>query len=153
MRFESQTGKLTLTETTMKRSYRLLALGLALCLGLAAAVQARAEDKPANVAGTWNLTLSSQRGTFNSTLALKQDGSKVTGTITGRMGETPIDKGAVAGDTLTFEVTRETPNGTFTMSYKATVNGDSMKGTGGNDRFSFEFTGKRGGDSSDSKQQ
>lgn len=137
----------------MKRGNRLLALGLVLGLGLITAVSAMAEDKPADVAGTWNLTITSQRGTFESTLVLKQDGGKVTGTITGRMGETPIDKGAVAGDTLTFEVTRDTPNGTFTISYKATVSGDSMKGTGGNDRFNFEFTGKRGAAGSDSKPQ
>ena len=47
------------------------------------------------------------------------------------------------GDTLTFSVTRETPRGTFTMDYKATVTGDSMKGTAGNDRFTMDFTGKR----------
>ncbi len=136
----------------MKRSNRLFALALALGVGLLISGAAMAQDAPANVAGTWNMTISTPRGTFNNTLTLKQDGSKVTGSISGRMGETDISKGEVSGDKLTFEVTRDTPNGTFTMDYKATVNGDDMKGTGGNDRFNFDFTAKRGAAKSDDSQ-
>ena len=126
----------------MKRRNQIFALALALGLGLFIGSVAMAQGGAANVAGTWTLTMTGQRGTFEQTLKLEEKGDTVTGTITGRMGETPV-KGSVKGDALTFSVTRETPRGTFTMDYKATVTGDSMKGTAGNDRFSLDFTGKR----------
>jgi hypothetical protein len=126
----------------MKRSNQLFVLALVLGLGLFTGSAAMAQGAEANVAGTWNLTMSGQRGTFEQTLKLEQNGGTVTGTISGRSGDTPV-KGSVKGDTLTFAVTRDTPRGTFTMDYKATVTGDSMKGTAGNERFSLDFTGKR----------
>ena len=125
----------------MKRANQLFVLTLALGLGLLAGSVAMAQGA-ANVAGTWNLTMNGRRGTFEQTLKLEQKGDAVTGTISGRRGDTPIE-GSVKGDTLAFTVTRDTPRGTFTMDYKATVTGDSMKGTAGNDRFSLDFTGKR----------
>jgi hypothetical protein len=126
----------------MKRGNQLFALALALGLGLFIGSVAMAQGTAATVAGTWNLTLNSPRGTFDQTLKLEQKGDTLTGTISGRRGDSPV-KGSVKGDTLTFSVTRETPNGTFTMDYKATVTGDSMKGTAGNERFTMDFTGKR----------
>ncbi|MGA8186118.1 MAG: hypothetical protein WB819_21005 [Terriglobia bacterium] len=126
----------------MKRGNHLFALAMVLGLGLFIGSVAMAQDAAATVAGTWNLTMSGQRGTFEQTLKLEQKGDTVTGTISGRRGDSPV-KGSVKGDTLTFSVTRDTPRGTFTMDYKATVTGDSMKGTAGNDRFSLDFTGKR----------
>lgn len=116
--------------------------GLALMLGLALFAVQPALAKGANVAGTWALTMNGQRGTFHQTLKLEQHGSSVEGTLSSRMGDTPI-KGTVKGDALAFTVTRNTPRGTFTMNYKATVTGDSMKGTAGNGRFSLDFTGVR----------
>ena len=107
---------------------------------------AMAKGGAVNVAGTWTLTMTGQRGTFEQTLKLEQDGNKVTGTITGRSGNIPLE-GSVKANELTFSVTRDTPRGTFTMDYKATVSGDTMKGTAGNDRFSLDFTGKRTGSS------
>jgi hypothetical protein len=129
-------------EASMKRHSQLFALALALGLGLITCSAAMAQGEAANVAGTWTLTMNSRRGTFEQTLKLEQKGDSVTGTLSGRRGDTPI-KGSVKGDTLTFSVTRDTPRGTFTMDYKATASGDSMKGTAGNERFSMDFTGKR----------
>jgi hypothetical protein len=127
----------------MKRGNRLFALAMVLGLALFTASVTMAQEA-ANVAGTWDLTMTSQRGTFDQTLKLEQQGDAVTGTISGRRGDSPV-KGSVKGDALTFSVTRETPRGTFTMDYKATVTGDSMKGTASNERFSMGFTGKRAG--------
>ncbi|HET9177052.1 MAG TPA: hypothetical protein VFQ24_01705 [Terriglobia bacterium] len=126
----------------MKQSNQLFVLGLALGLALFTGSVAMAQGGSASVAGAWTLTMTGQRGTSEQTLKLEQNGNTVTGTITGRRGDSPV-KGSVTGNELTFSVTRETPRGTFTMNYKATVDGDSMKGTAGNDRFSLDFTGKR----------
>ena len=39
-----------------------------------------------------------------------------------------ITDGKIAGDMLTFTVTRETPNGKFTTKYNGKVEGDTIKG-------------------------
>jgi len=78
-----------------------------------------------------------------ATLDLKVDGMNLTGTITQPMGgmrggggggggtppaptPTAISNGKVSGNTITFDVTRQTQNGDFTTKYEGTVNGDTM---------------------------
>src|SRR5579862_5668190 len=113
----------------------------------------------ANVAGTWEITMAPPAGGGGGgggqgggqgggggtppTITLKQDGAKVTGTMSGRMGDTPID-GSVSGNTLTFTVTRTGRDGNaMTLTYTATVTGDTMTGkmTGG--RGDRDFTAKK----------
>lgn len=68
--------------------------------------------------------------TVNVTLTLKQDGGKLTGTVSqpGRNGnmESPISEGTINGDAISFKVSRETPNGAFTTTYKGTAAGDTL---------------------------
>ena len=68
-----------------------------------------------------------------TTFDLKQDGGKLTGTMTGagRGGGAPqaieITDGKVDGDKVSFTVKREGPNGPMEMKYNGTVSGDEMK--------------------------
>ncbi|MGH9354377.1 MAG: hypothetical protein ACRD2G_19790 [Terriglobia bacterium] len=110
-----------------------------------------AQDQPANVAGSWALSATTQRGTFTEAMTIQQDGSTIKGTLKGRRGETPFT-GTVKGNAINFTASRDTPNGTFTLTYDGAVDGDSMKGTAKNDRFSFDWTAKRGGAASGSQQ-
>ena len=80
---------------------------------------------------------------MTQTLTIKQDGGTIKGTLTGPRGEAPFE-GTVAGNKISFTIKRETPNGTFTLEYSATVNGDSMEGTVHSERFDRKFTAKRG---------
>ena len=114
------------------------------------AVHATPQDN-ANVAGTWEITMAAMQGGGGGgggtpppqTLTLKQDGTKVTGTISGRGGDTPIE-GSVSGNTLTFTVTRQGRDGnTMTITYTATVSGDSLTGKMSGGRGEREFTGKK----------
>jgi hypothetical protein len=114
------------------------------------AVHATPQDN-ANVAGTWEITMAAMQGGGGGgggtpppqTLTLKQDGTKVTGTISGRGGDTPIE-GSVSGNTLTFTVTRQGRDGnTMTITYTATVSGDSLSGKMSGGRGEREFTGKK----------
>lgn len=127
----------------MKNKRSLLVFLLALGVGMLVCGAALAQDQPANVAGSWTVSATTQRGTFNQSLTIQQDGSAIKGTISGRRGDTPFS-GTVNGNAITFTVSRDTPRGTFTMTYKGMVNGDSMKGTAGNQRFNFDWTAKRG---------
>jgi len=102
--------------------------------GLAGA-PARADEK-ANATGTWKWSFTTQNGqTFETTLKLKQDGDKLTGTVTGRNNqETEIKEGKVKGDEVSFQVTRERNGQSFTTKYKGKLSGDSIKGKSESER-------------------
>ena len=81
------------------------------------------------VAGKWDMTTEGgQRGPQTATLTLVQDGGKLTGTMAGGRGDTPVT-GTIDGNKITLTVTRTTPNGDVTSTYMGTVDGDAMKGT------------------------
>jgi hypothetical protein len=83
----------------------------------------------ADVTGTWKAEVPGRGGNMaTNTFVLKQDGAKLTGTVdAGRGGPTEISEGKVEGDTVTFKVVRETPNGKFTSVFKGTVSGSEIK--------------------------
>ena len=62
-----------------------------------------------------------------TTLTLKQDGTKLTGTISGRGGDTPIGDGTVDGKTIKFTVTREFNNNKIVTNYAGTVTDSGLK--------------------------
>jgi hypothetical protein len=81
---------------------------------------------------------------MTQTLTVQQDGATIKGTIEGRRGPAPFE-GSVTGNKISFAVKRETPNGTFTMEYTGTVEGDAIKGNVHSERFDGEWTAKRTG--------
>lgn len=126
----------------MKRN--LLAFASVLALTLAFAFAVRAQDQPANVAGPWQMTHAGRNGTVTETLTFTQDGTKLTGTVHNDRGDSPVE-GTITGSAIDFTVKRTTPNGDFSIEYKGTVTGDSMKGSftmGDNTR---DWTATRGG--------
>jgi|SRR5579864_7039354 len=83
----------------------------------------------ADATGTWKWTVERNGNTIETTLKLKQDGDKLTGTITGRQGaESAIEDGKVAGDTVSFKVTREFNGNKIVFAYEGKLNGDTIKG-------------------------
>ena len=130
----------------MKRKTCFIVVALALGWLMVSAAMALAAEEAANVAGNWEMSIETPRGTFTQTLKLEQDGNTLKGTLTGRRGESPVE-GSVTGNKVSFTVKRETPNGTFTIQYAGTVDGDSMKGTSHSERFDGEWTAKRSGGS------
>jgi hypothetical protein len=87
-----------------------------------------AADEPAKVAGKWEMSWEGRQGPQTSTLTFEQDGEKLKGTMSGPRGDTPIT-GTIKGKEIKFSVTRQTPQGEFTVEYTGTVTGDEMKGT------------------------
>ncbi|MBN1360692.1 MAG: hypothetical protein JW993_08875 [Sedimentisphaerales bacterium] len=94
----------------------------------------------ASIAGTWELTSESPQGTRTNTLKIKPD---MTGTYTSRNNETPISDLKVEGNQVTFKVTRSFNDQEFTMEYKATLEGNTLKGEIITERGSRPFTGKK----------
>jgi len=121
------------------RSHLSLALAaLALAVGLAGG-SARAQDKK-DATGTWKYSVTFNNQTFESTMKLKQEGDKLTGTVSGRGGtEREIEGGTVKDGVVTFSVVRERDGQKVTTKYNGKLEGDTIKGTlqsnfGGQDR-------------------
>ena len=72
------------------------------------------------------------------TLKLKADGEKLTGSMTGRNGDTEIADGKVKGDEISFSITREFNGNKMTQQYAGKITGDSLKG-----KISFERNGEK----------
>lgn len=89
---------------------------------------ARAAD--ANATGTWSWEFTRQNGEkVEASAKLKQEGEKVTGTVSGPGGnETEIQDGKIKGSDLSFNVEREFNGNKVVMKYSGKIDGDSIKG-------------------------
>lgn len=113
------------------RRRELLALGLAF-IGMVGIVQAA--DKP-NPTGTWKWSVTVNDQKRDSTLKLKLDGDKLTGTMLGRNNqETAIEDASFKDGEVAFSVTRERNGQKFTTKYKGKLDGDTIKGKSESER-------------------
>ena len=97
---------------------------------IATALVVHAEDKAAGAAGTWKWSYQGFGGnSVDVELKLKQDGEKLTGTISGFQGqENEIKDGTIKDDKVSFKVTRDFGGQTMSTTYTGTLAGDSLKG-------------------------
>lgn len=82
-----------------------------------------------DVTGKWTAEVAGRGGqTRTTTFNLKQDGGKLTGTVSGMGGqENPISDGKVDGDNVSFNVKVEFNGNAMTMMYKGKVEGEELK--------------------------
>lgn len=116
-----------------------------LLLGCAALALSSITALAADIDGKWTAEIEGRNGTMTQTFTFKTDGSTLTGTVSGRMGETQISDGKVDGDTISFSVTREFNGNSMKMNYTGKVSGDSIQfkmNMEGRNR-AREFTAKR----------
>jgi hypothetical protein len=104
----------------------------------------------ADVNGKWTAQVPGGRDgqLQETTFTFKVEGDKLTGTVSGRQGDTPIADGKISGDDISFTVTRERQGNTIKQAYKGKVAGDEIKFTrstegGQGNRPPAEFTAKR----------
>ncbi len=127
----------------MKRYHAIWGV-LALLLAVGA-LGLRADDQPANVAGTWQMTVDGGQGTLTMVLTIQQDGGKIKGTSKSDFGESPLE-GTVKGNAIDFIVHVKSDNGDFDVEHTGTVDGDTIKGTfkmQGNADFSGQWSATR----------
>lgn len=100
------------------------------------------------LAGNWKYSFTTAGGqTMEPTLKLKEEGGKITGVVVINNNESPVSEVKVEGKDVTFQVERERNGQKFTSKYKATVDGDTLKGKitsnfGGNER-TYDLDAKR----------
>ena len=92
-----------------------------LCVVTAAALAA-------DITGKWKSEMPGRDGNpMVTTYTFKVEGDKLTGTISGRMGDTPITDGKISGDDVSFAVIRNFGGEERRMEYKGKVAGDELK--------------------------
>ena len=89
---------------------------------------ALADDK-ANPTGTWKWSVERNGQKRESTLKLKLEGDKLTGSMPGRQNqETMIENGTFKDGEISFSVTRERNGQKTTTKYTGKLSGDTIKG-------------------------
>ncbi len=103
-------------------------------------------ERPAGMEGRGG----GRMGAMQTTLDLKEDAGKLTGTAqmgTGERARTAeISNGKIEGGKFSFETSLETPMGNFTMVWEGTVEGAELKGTRAmknSERPALNFTAKK----------
>ena len=122
---------------------KLRILFLSACVMLAAISVAWASD----LTGKWVAQVTGQNGqTRETTFNFKVEGSKLTGTVSGRQGANPISDGTIKGDDVSFTVVANFNGNEIKLLYKGKVSGDDLKLSRtreGGDQPAQEFTAKR----------
>ena len=121
----------------MKRPLHTLAslTQIVTCAILALGAVVQAQDKKADPTGTWTWTTPGRNGgpDRKSTLKLKVEGDKLTGTLSapgrgGQSNDAAIADGKLKGDEISFTVIREFGGNKITVKYNGKISGDSIKG-------------------------
>jgi opacity protein-like surface antigen len=106
------------------RVQRMMAAVAVAVATLAVVVQA------ADVTGKWTGAVPTRDGgTREATFNFKQDGEKLTGTMTGPQGDIELKDGAVKGDDVSFNVALSFGGNDVKLIYKGKVAGDEIKFT------------------------
>lgn len=81
-----------------------------------------------NVTGEWLFNVTTDQGSGTPTITFKQDGEKLTGTYAGQLGNSDLT-GTVKGNDITFSFTVDVQGQQAPVTYKGTVEKNTMKGT------------------------
>jgi hypothetical protein len=81
----------------------------------------------ADATGKWTAEMPGRDGaTMTVTMNLKADGDKLTGTVSGRRGDSDISDGKVDGESVTFNVVRQMGDNKMTQHYTGKLDGDTL---------------------------
>jgi hypothetical protein len=101
------------------------AVGLAIMAVVATAGVARAAENPT---GTWKWEVKFNNQSRDVTLKLKLDGEKLTGSMSGRNGDTEIQDGQYKDGDISFSIVRERNGNKMTSKFSGKLSGDTIKG-------------------------
>ncbi len=108
-----------------------------------------------NLAGVWEFSRETGRGTIFQTLTLTVEGSTVTGNLAFEFGggggggggggpqSFPVSDGTVNGNQFSFTVTLNRQGQSFEQRYSGTIDGETLTGTIRGGRGDQPFTAKR----------
>ena len=109
----------------MKRNAILLALAVVCAFAVTFARGAAAQaEQPADIAGNWNATIHAPDKTMNEVWTIKEEGSKITGTVKNAKGELPLT-GTITGKIFRGLV----KDGEQNYQVHLTLDGNDLDGT------------------------
>lgn len=85
-------------------------------------------DTRLDVTGTWAFAVETGAGSGTPTMTFRQDGEKLTGQYSGRLGEAPL-AGTVKGTAIEFTIDFSVQGTAVRIVYRGTADKTSMKGT------------------------
>ena len=100
--------------------------GIVFVVGLLASAQLGAQA--GNITGEWAFTVQTDQGGGTPAITFKQDGEKLTGKYNGQLGAADLT-GTVKGSDVAFTFTIDVQGQQAPVSYKGTVEKNTMKGT------------------------
>jgi hypothetical protein len=121
-------------------------LSVALVLGLSGLVGAK--EKKADPVGTWKCDYEIGGQKRKSTLTIKKDGDKLSGTMSWPdQKATKLKDLKLKDGTVTFSAVRKFMGNEITVEYKLKIDGDKFKGKAGaefgGEKQEFDIAGKR----------
>jgi hypothetical protein len=100
----------------------------------------------ADISGNWSGTMQMGDNSFTLSYTLKQDGEKLTGTVTSPHGDLPLQDGKVVGDKVSFFVLVDMGGSSTKFTSEGVIKGDEItltaKAEGGPD-FNSQMVLKR----------
>jgi hypothetical protein len=111
-----------------------LAFALA-CLVAVSAPAAYAQEAPkpdakpadVNVTGVWDMSVETPNGTIDNVATLKQEGEKLTGTLSSQMGEIAME-GTVVGNEIKWVLNIDMGGQQVAIAFAGKVEGEAMAG-------------------------
>jgi len=111
-----------------------LAFALA-CLVAVSAPAAYAQEAPkpdakpadVNVTGVWDMSVETPNGTIENVATLKQEGEKLTGTLSSQMGEIAME-GTVVGNEIKWVLNIDMGGQQVAIAFAGKVEGEAMAG-------------------------
>ncbi len=110
-----------------RKMFSLFVLGLGIVAMGMAQEQAKPPAKPADIAGVWEVTMPGPQGEMTQTVTFTQDNAVIKVKMESPMGEAQ-GEGTVEGNEAKWSISVSTPNGDFTIGFKAKIDGDKMTG-------------------------
>lgn len=96
-------------------------------LTLTAALTLAVTMYAADITGKWTGKMETPNGSRDVNMAFKVDGATLTGTVSGRNGDTPIENGKITGDDISFTVTRKFNDQEMKTNYTGKIAGESIE--------------------------
>ena len=100
--------------------------GVIFIVGLLAS--ARIVGQGVNITGDWVFTVQTDQGGGTPTISFQQDGEKLAGKYNGQLGTADL-RGTIKGNDVNFAFTIDMQGQQAPVSYKGTVEKNTMKGT------------------------
>ncbi|HEY6190649.1 MAG TPA: amidohydrolase family protein [Pyrinomonadaceae bacterium] len=96
-----------------------------------------------DLSGTWTITYDVNGQSIPGTLALRQQGNQLTGTIQSSFGTSELSNGAAGPEGFRFNTTETIQGRTVLITVTGTANGKELRGTASSQLGTMTFTGTK----------